>query len=567
LRQWVPIVVDNGVGALFERVQADMRVQERLLHQPDGERLLTDLRHLAEILHEEQTHNALGLAGLASWLRRRRRDHDDAAIERSRRLESDAAAVQVLTSHMSKGLEFPVVLAPSLWDHRPRPQTYPRFHDHDERLRDVGGPSSPDHAAHVQANKEEDANEELRVAYVTLTRAAALVIAWWAPTQNSSSGPLTRMLLHNDPTRVAPFSMPVPSDRDVLAQAEDRANASGDTLQVSTIASQTQSSPPRWVAPAPDAAELQLASFDRPLDQGWRRTSYTALAQHPTQAHTIARPFVDDLDAALKNDEQDVAGTSLLPAPAEDPNAHLRPLPSLWETLSGGSGFGILVHRVLEGYEPECDLAELIRSLSPGYRHTPALSDALQHALDTPLHPLLDSSWSAVNANDLIREVAFELPLAGGDVPHSATVTLAGLVDLWRLHVPDGVLAGYADTLARLATEDAAHTLRGYLTGSIDALLRTRADTATDEQYVIVDYKTNRLAPRDEPLTVWHYRHTAMETAMIAAHYPLQAVLYSVALHRYLRWRRPGYCPERHLGGVLYLFLRGMSGMNPLDHA
>ena len=567
LRQWVPVIVNNGVGALFERVQTDMRVQERLLRQPDGERLLTDLRHLAEVLHEEQTRNTLGLAGLASWLRRQRRNNDDAAIERSRRLESDTAAVQVLTSHMSKGLEFPVVLAPSLWDHWPRPETYPRFHDGGERVRDIGGSSSPDNDAHVQANKEEDANEEMRLAYVTLTRASALVVAWWAPTRNSSSAPLTRILLHTDPTRVAPFSILMPSDRDVLARAERRAATSGGALHVTTVASQTLSAPPQWSAPAPAAAELRLASFDRPIDRGWRRTSYTALTQYPAQTHANERPFTDDLDAALKNDEHDTADTSLSPAPTEDPDVDLHQVPSPWETLPSGSAFGTLVHRVLEHYEPENDLTELITSFSPGFRHTATLSDALHHALETPLHPLLDRPWSAINANDLMREVAFELPLAGGDIPHSATVTLAGLVELWRRHVPDGVLAGYADTLAQLTTENATHTLRGYLTGSIDAVLRTRTDIATHEQYVVVDYKTNRLSPRDELLTAWHYRHAAMETAMIDAHYPLQAVLYSVALHRYLRWRRPGYDPERHLGGVLYLFLRGMSSANPLDDA
>jgi exodeoxyribonuclease V beta subunit len=51
-----------------------------------------------------------------------------------------------------------------------------------------------------------------------------------------------------------------------------------------------------------------------------------------------------------------------------------------------------------------------------------------------------------------------------------------------------------------------------------------------------------------------------MAEAMLQAHYPLQALLYEVALHRYLRWRLPHYDPERHLGGVLYLFLRGMCG-------
>jgi exodeoxyribonuclease V beta subunit len=47
---------------------------------------------------------------------------------------------------------------------------------------------------------------------------------------------------------------------------------------------------------------------------------------------------------------------------------------------------------------------------------------------------------------------------------------------------------------------------------------------------------------------------------MMQAHYPLQLVLYLVALHRFLRWRQPGYDPAGSLGGGLYLFLRGMCG-------
>jgi exodeoxyribonuclease V beta subunit len=97
--------------------------------------------------------------------------------------------------------------------------------------------------------------------------------------------------------------------------------------------------------------------------------------------------------------------------------------------------------------------------------------------------------------------------------------------------------------------------LRGYLTGSLDAVLRVAGP-----RYVVVDHKTNRLADRDEPLTAWHYRREALDAAVLAAHYPLQALLYCVALHRFLRWRQAGYDPETHLGGVLYLFLRGMSG-------
>nr|WP_168172099.1 hypothetical protein [Pseudonocardia sp. AL041005-10] len=119
---------------------------------------------------------------------------------------------------------------------------------------------------------------------------------------------------------------------------------------------------------------------------------------------------------------------------------------------------------------------------------------------------------------------------------------------------------GYADLLD--SPDLAGQPLRGYLTGSIDSVLRVR--DGAGERFLVVDYKTNWLGPvgpsgRD-PLTAAHYTADRLATAMADAHYPLQALLYAVALHRYLRWRLPGYDPDTHLGGVGYLFLRGMCG-------
>ena len=101
--------------------------------------------------------------------------------------------------------------------------------------------------------------------------------------------------------------------------------------------------------------------------------------------------------------------------------------------------------------------------------------------------------------------------------------------------------------------------MRGYLTGSIDLVVRV-PDRAGVPRFAVVDYKTNWLGPPDAELTAWHHRPAALAAEMRHAHYGLQALLYTVALHRYLRWRLPGYDPERNLAGVLYLFLRGMSG-------
>ena len=120
---------------------------------------------------------------------------------------------------------------------------------------------------------------------------------------------------------------------------------------------------------------------------------------------------------------------------------------------------------------------------------------------------------------------------------------------------PGGPLAGYAERLADPMLE---RELRGYLSGSIDMVLRRHV--GDEERFFVVDYKSNRLAPAGEALLAWHYRPEALDHEMQRFHYPLQALIYDVALHRYLRWRLAGYDPARNLGGVLYLFLRGMLG-------
>jgi exodeoxyribonuclease V beta subunit len=247
--------------------------------------------------------------------------------------------------------------------------------------------------------------------------------------------------------------------------------------------------------------------------------------------------------------------------------------------LPAGARLGTEVHAILELVDPAApdaagDLgAELLRAaravaaapVSSGDRGSgmgpDELAAALLPALRTPLGPATGGrALGDIPAADRLAELDFELPLAGGDGPRRRAATLTALAGLLRHHLPgDDPLASYPDALDRLAAQGPPRPLRGYLTGSIDALLRVPVEDGS-HRYLVVDYKTNRLAPETEALTSWHYRPAALVTEMVAAHYPLQALLYSVATHRFLRWRVPGYAPEVHLGGALYLFLRGMCG-------
>ncbi len=183
--------------------------------------------------------------------------------------------------------------------------------------------------------------------------------------------------------------------------------------------------------------------------------------------------------------------------------------------------------------------------------------DGLVAAIRTPLGPLAaDVTLGDIERGDRLDEVGFELPLAGGDAP-SGRVLTSEIAGLFATHLdPAGPLLGYP---GRLASPQLGTDLRGYLTGSLDLVFRVRTEGGA-HRYFVADYKTNRLGGINEEVSAWNYRPEALDNAMQHAHYPLQAILYAVALHRYLRWRLPGYDPDTNLGGVLYLFVRGMTG-------
>ena len=231
-----------------------------------------------------------------------------------------------------------------------------------------------------------------------------------------------------------------------------------------------------------------------------------------------------------------------------------------------GRRVGTLVHDVLEATDfaaPDLD-AELGGRLEAALARRPvdvgdpeAVLGGLRAAIETPLGSLADGArLRDVARADRLDELDFELPLAGGDEP-TGRMTLAAIARALREHLPDGdPLAGYAERLDDPALRS---SVRGYLTGSLDLVLRLTGDAGVP-RFAVVDYKTNWLGAPGEELTAWHHRPEALAAEMRSAQYGLQAILYTVALHRYLRWRLPDYEPERNLAGALYLFLRGMTG-------
>ncbi|MFE6968666.1 UvrD-helicase domain-containing protein [Isoptericola sp. NPDC057653] len=595
VRRWSRLLWARGVAALQEAVTRE-GLAERLMRTSTGERHLTDLRHVGEVLHVAAVTEGLGASALTAWLRRRIReaaqDYDE---ERSRRLETDAAAVQVVTVHASKGLEFGVVYVPFAWDRfEPRQPEVLRFHAGDgRRILHVGGPGSFGYDAALERHRREEGGEDLRLLYVALTRARHQVVAHWAPSKaNTSKGGLTRVVLGERTLGGEPAphaSQQAMRDDAVRAAFGALAGRSGGTVSAEEVPAEPSTA--RWRPPAEHEPSLDVAHLDRLPDQTWRRASYSALtaAAHtgrpgglaPTAAAGPASGGVESEPegGGVQDEPADAAPTAVRPGGPSTPGAVDAPgadLPSPMSGLPAGTGFGTLVHEVLEYADtaaPDLDAELLARCAAAATSRVPGtdpaeLAAALGVVARTPLGPLAAGRTLAeVTPRDRLAELEFELPLAGGDgdAPSQGTTSEgAGLTDiaalLGRYLGDDDAFAAYPAALAELAEADpGARPLRGYLTGSIDMVLRVPGDDGAP-RFLVVDYKTNRLGVPDTPLTAYDYRPEATVDAMLHAHYPLQLVLYLVALHRYLAWRLPGYDPEVHLGGGLYLFVRGMCG-------
>jgi exodeoxyribonuclease V beta subunit len=566
LHRWAGLLRRRGVASLQEAVTRTQAVPARILGRADGERALTDLRHVGQLLHAAATEGGLGVTALAAWLRRRTRDArvDADEEEASRRLESDAEAVQVLTVHRSKGLEFPIVYCPFLWDpFRIGDEDPPVFHDPDteERVIDVGGGAGPDYPAHRTRYVEEQRGEELRLAYVALTRARHQAVVWWCGSYDSRHSPIARLLFSRTADgEVAAEGSSTPADAAVVARFEAIAAAAPGCVAVERAGGGAGAV---WTPPADRPADLRAGRFARELDARWRRTSYSGITEGAYEAHE-ARVASEPEEGAVP-DEGPPAGRA---AGADEPgHAALRaPAAAPLAGMPAGVEFGSLVHGVLERADftaPDltAELAPLVASEL--LRHPVEIEDraaavtGLAAAIETPLGPLA----GGLRLRDLARadrldELSFELPLAGGDAP-AGELELGALARLLRERVPAGdPLEGYAD---RLEEPGLQRELRGFLVGSIDLVARLRGPDG-EPRFLVLDYKTNRLAAEGAPATPWHYRPEALAREMHVAHYPLQALLYSVALYRYLRWRLPGRDPAGQPAGVLYLFLRGMTG-------
>ena len=551
IREWADNARSCGVAAVFEAARL-RGMADRTLAYRDGERYMTDMAHVTQLLQEAAHKHHLTLPALRDWLRDRREERGGEK-EYNRRLDRDAAAVQLMTVHVSKGLQFPIVYLPFAFNRNVQQREEILFHDNNVRCLHIGGKSSPDYADVAVLGRRESAGDDSRLMYVAMTRAQSQVVMWWAPSKDEPNGGLSRLMRDRRPGEaVIPdqCSTKTVTDDEALEVFREWEAAGGPVVEIIDDIAPLVEVP----ADAPPAT-IAVRHFHRGIDTTWRRTSYSGLVRAAQDAVGVSsEPEIIELD-------DEVADIALV-TPADTVE-----IPSPMAQLPKGAKLGTLVHAVLEHADPSAaDLhAELLAQIEKHSVWWPVdvpasdLAAALIPMHDTPLGPLCEHlTLRQIGLADRLCEMDFEFPLAGGDLSTEAPdIRLADVGRLLDKHLPAGdPLAPYVDRLTDATL--GRQPLRGYLSGSVDVVFRI--PSVDGQRYVVADYKTNWLGDSDMPLTAGDYTPARMAEAMLHSDYPLQALLYSVVLHRFLRWRLPGYDPDRHLGGVLYLFVRGMCG-------
>jgi exodeoxyribonuclease V beta subunit len=595
LRQWSEMLGTHSVADTFARVWAESGVVPRVLGAADGDRNMTDLDHLVELLEGLSTSGRTGVAGLLSVLDTEPQREDDTEVDgdvSARRIASESASVQIMTVWAAKGLEFPVVCLPTLW--RPPRDRAPLVYldpESGRRTFDVSaGAEWPDEETALTRRRlaaEESAGERLRLLYVALTRAQHHTVVWWAQMDRSGQSALAHVLFARhgaaiDPEAFGAPAVPVPADRAIVAHFDPLVAAAQGTVAVEII-DQRPPATKRWAPPTGDLQrpELAVATLRRIPDRWRQRWSFSAIVDHaavgrfdPHDASMSDQGAGDEQEPGEPTLEIGATGSAGLTSAQAEAQADRDVPTSALADLPAGTAFGTMVHSILEEVDfnsdrldeeleeaidrqlrwRTVDLTPVIPAGATVAQGRSLLVSGLRGAIETPLGPVCGGIRLAdIGVEDRLAEVSFDLRLAEAGALPSVRAIGTSVLDHLDLDHP---LTGWATGLAEGSIEV---SVGGHLTGSIDLVMRVPGGPA-GPRFVVADYKTNALHLRGMPVGPADYGTDRLVSAMEEHDYPLQALLYAVALHRYLRWRLPSYRPEAHLGGVAYLFLRGMAG-------
>jgi exodeoxyribonuclease V beta subunit len=525
----------DGFYFMFSQLLRQEKVIENLLRFTDAERRITNVLHLAELLEAVSRAEHLGADQLVQWLEKRRASDEAAADEFQLRLESDEDAVQIVTIHRAKGLEYPVVFCPfvtrdakisQIKVERKPIMDIVLFHDpvSKELTWDLN-PMSP----HTSQARTEQLAESVRLLYVALTRARHRCYLVSAPSNKKKSTALAWLL--ND--HGGNISNPIEFLDSLGANPMDWHNrwlALSEKSPVSIkVADVPLTAGEQWSPERPAKRKLISKSCDREIKPSWFLSSFTQLSQQVLSPHETA-------DAT---DLPDYDTTTVKPKP----DASEKQLATGIFALPAGARTGDCLHKILEQYDFASDdkapVMLLVKQQLGAFgldepQNVEAVTKMLEWLRQTPLNfKNPNFTLACVRRLQQLSEMEFYFPTG----QFEAEKLLQMIRDNNNSPAP-----GRA-TLPRV---------EGFLKGFIDLIFEF------ENRFYIVDWKSNSLGNSVEDYNAAAMRHEIAERG-----YDLQYHIYTVALDKYLRARLANYDYEKHFGGVRYIFLRGLAPEKP----
>lgn len=535
----------NGFMPMFRALLTGERVRPRLLDSDEGQRRLTNVLHLAEILHQQESANDLTPMRLLKWFARQRNPQTERREEHELRIERDELAVKIVTIHRSKGLEYPIVFCPFCWEglsgRREQEVFYHSTGNHRQRMLDLG---SDDFEQHYKLFESETVAENLRLLYVAVTRACQKCYIVWGRINSAETSALAYI-----------FHRPTELESDnVASQLRAAAGMRNDSEMLEVLQQLSADSKGRIkirrlpithrhgsTDVTPDNRKLNCRVFSGRIDRSWTIASYTALVSRRWK--NANRPELDDLSIHIRS-EQPVTGANPSP-PADNGQNSIHHFPK-------GARAGIFFHSILQHLDfsnpDRSHLDDLVSAKLQQFDFDPGWHTVVSSSIRKALHILLsasdpDLSFACLNPEDRINEMEFTFPLN--------SITSRQLFIAFERH---GGMAITTEFVTRLKTMSAIPDC-GFMKGFIDLVFYYR------DRYYIVDWKSNHLGE-----TAGAYSPGNLQHIMSQEMYVLQYYLYTVAVIRYLKSRMPDFNYERDFGGVFYVFLRGIGAGQKSTH-
>jgi exodeoxyribonuclease V beta subunit len=536
------LLMSHGFIAMARTMLTREGVKQRLRTFPDGERRVTNILHCIELLHSASIEEKLGTEGLLKWLQeKRKKENASEADEYQIRLETDEKAVKIVTVHKSKGLEYPIVFCPFSWGGAEVGKDSPIvYHDGENSLQstiDIGFPANENSKMYME---NERLAENIRLLYVTLTRAKYRCYLAWGAVNETETSALAYLLHHSSQAQ----------KELTLATLKDFMKGLNDEQMVKDIAKLVEKSEgaielmpvPQhsgrvYRPPQPETAVLECRQFSGDIERDWRTTSFSAI--------TSGR------DQLAEMPDRDKEKISAGPPAEQEPGESGRKSISIFD-FPRGAHTGTCLHDILEHIdftlENPDEMKRFIADKLAEYGFEDQWADAVYRSTVNVLTaPIMGEgnpfSLSSLRPAERLHEVEFYSPLG--------LISADRLGKVFRSHSGKLIPEGFTGLIEDLGFKPHKGMMRGF----IDMVFRA------DEKYYLVDWKSNFLGG-----TIEDYEHGRLDEVMERELYILQYHIYAVALHQFLGVRVKDYNYNDHFGGVFYLFLRGIEPLKGSDY-